>query len=327
MPLPFIIGGIIAGAAGVMGAGMNWAASETNKEAEEILEDAKYKYDRKKSEFDSSQKSTQEELTKLANLKTEVWTSFDRFIKAFEKIKNRPNLSGICSNDELNISTDEFISDIQTISVNAGAIIAGASTVAVLSGIALGGCASLVLGAGSAEAVATTVACEFAIGGGMATTALASEVIPGLAIITGPALFISGLARGDSSSQNLKNAEKTEREVNEACKSMDTSITLFGDISKASNSLYDEIKTASGIYTNIVSSLEILVDTKSDYSKFTTEEKQLLNANVLMVKLLKDLTQVEIVKVKFEDAQSQYVDREYIDNVIEECKKQRLAIA
>jgi hypothetical protein len=326
MPLPFIIGGILAGAAGAMGAGMNWAASETNKEAEEILEDAKYKYDGKKSEFDNSQKSTQDELTKLANLKTDVWTSFDRFIKAFERVKNTPNLTGTYSVDELNISTNEFIKDIETISVNAESIVKGASTVAVLSGIALGG-TSLVLGVGGAEAVATTVACELAVGGGMAATALASEVVPGLAIITGPALFISGLSKNDSSVQNLKNAEKTEREVDEACKSMDTSIKLFKDISQASTSLHDEIKNASSIYNEKVSSLESLVDAKSNYSDFTTEERQLLNANVLMVKLLKDLTQVEIVKVKSEDAQTQYVDREYIDTVIEECKKQRLAVA
>lgn len=326
MPIPFIIGGLLAGAT-IMGAGMSWAASETNKEAQEMLEDAQYKYDNKKSEFDKKQTNTQNELERLARLKTDVWVGFDRFIKAFESIKNKPTINGSYSVDELNISTGEFIEEIKTISINATNIIAGitAGCVAttVLGGIGLSGI-TCVLGAGSVEAISTTISCGIAAGGAGAAATLA-EIIPGVAIITAPVLFVSGLKKIDQSTQNQRNAEKTQKEVDEACNSMDKSIQLFSKIKKCSKSLYGELKALYEIYQQRVTQLENLILTKSNYSEFTNEEKQLLNANILLVKLLKELTQVEIVKVKSED-KTQYVDDTSVKTVIESCKQKRLAL-
>lgn len=72
MPLPFILGAAAAAGAALLGAAGHMDAKETNKRAQEILEEAQNLFVNAQNELRKVQKDTEESLVRLGYNKKEV---------------------------------------------------------------------------------------------------------------------------------------------------------------------------------------------------------------------------------------------------------------
>ena len=83
MPLPLII----AGVAGVLGAGGHLIAKQTNEDAERVSRKAQRIYDDAKSSLESSRNEMEESLLAFGYAKTNVLdSSVKQFLQAFERL-------------------------------------------------------------------------------------------------------------------------------------------------------------------------------------------------------------------------------------------------
>ena len=309
MPLPLIpilLGGasLLAGAAGIGGA---LSGKEKMDKAKSRIDDAKEKYERKKGAFDEIQKSSTEILSDLGKTKLEIRKDFKRFCDVFERIHNRPEVTDIqgerfkfTSVDLRNIRQSS-ISAGEAIGSIMGAIAAGAITTgAAWSAVGLLGAASTGTAIASLHGVAATNALLAWFGGGSLAAgglgmAGGAAVLGGLFL--GPLVFATGWFVDSKGDDALAKARETEDEVDKACEKMDTAITFFKNISGLAQNLTRELKRAKRFYDQKVSQLEQLVITNgcNDYNLFNEEDKILLDNNIMLVKILSDMTEADLL--------------------------------
>ena len=86
--------GVIVG-----GAAMGGFAGIKIKDANKSIKNSKIAVENLDKEYKELEKSAETSLIKLGNTKVEIWKDFDRFINAFKKIKNPPELSPHNSNN------------------------------------------------------------------------------------------------------------------------------------------------------------------------------------------------------------------------------------
>lgn len=329
MPIPFLlIGALIAVGAGGVGAGAKGAVKMS--QANQIIKEEKEQYDKKKEQFERTEKKCNITLEKLGTLKIDVWRDFELFTKAFERIKNKPQYSGTAANDKYSLPTTE-LNDIKKVSIAAvkalGASVlaagaGGALAGGAISGVAAFGVASTGTAIASLSGVAATNATFAAIGGGsLASGGLG--IAGGTAILGGmvaaPALAVAGvfmLIKGNSS---MDKANEVKQEVATAIKSLNKSIKFLNDLNEACKSMFCELNILHKLYINKVRELSTLTDSKDNFILFTEEERYLLETNILLVKLLKTLTQVEILRMKNDN--EQFVDTATVNEAVNNAKK------
>ena len=334
MPIPvLLIGALVAAGAGGLGAGATGAAKMSH--ANQIINVEKKRYDEKKEEFDKTEEKCNNTLEKLGVLKLNVWRDFELFSKTFERIKNKPQYSGSVADDKYSLPTTE-LDDIKKVSISAvkvlgvGVIAAGAGGAVAggaLSGVAAFGVASTGTAIASLSGAAATNATFAAIGGGsLASGGLG--IAGGTAILGGmvaaPALAIAGIFMVVKGNSSIEKADEVKHEVSKAISSFDKSIVFLDSLHSACQSLYTELYFLHKLYLTKVNELSDLVNVKNDFSLFTEEERGLLETNILLVKLLKSLTQVEILKK--DNDNSQYVDTDAVKETVEIAKAKRKSI-
>ncbi len=307
MPLPLIpiiLGGasILAGVAGVGGA---LSGKEKMDKAKSRIDDAKEEYERKKGEFDEIQEFSTEILSDLGKTKLEIREDFKRFCDVFERIHNRPEVRDIqgerfkfTSVDLRNIRQSS-ISAGEAIGSIMGAIAAGTITAgAAWSAVGLLGAASTGTAIASLHGVAATNALLAWFGGGSLAAgglgmAGGAAVLGGLFL--GPLVFATGWFVDSKGDDALAKARETENEVDSACEKMDTAITFFEIISDLACDLMSELERAKRFYDKKVSQLERLVNRCNDYNSFSNYEKILLDNNIMLVKILSDMTEADLL--------------------------------
>ena len=137
MPLPLII----AGVAGVLGAGGHLIAKQTNEDAERVSRKAQRIYDDAKSSLESSRNEMEESLLAFGYAKTNVLdSSVKQFLQAFERLQNagldfKEKDSKLVINKQSALKLREM-SDIYSSTISSGA--AGAATGALI-GLAASG--------------------------------------------------------------------------------------------------------------------------------------------------------------------------------------------
>lgn len=305
MPLPFILLGIaaLAGGTGVVSGGMG---AKKIHEAKDIINAAEYDYKMKKKLLDKEQESTTTALDELGKLKLDVWQSFKRFSDAFEKIKNKPQFTKN-KNDKYTFSKHE-LDEIQSISITAlnilGSTVLSAGAGALAGFAAFGGTAAIgVASTGTAisslSGVAAYNATMAALGGGSIAAggggiALGSTVLAGA--VAGPVVAVGGLLLNAKGNSSIKKAEEVRDEVDHTISLMNDSLKYLNKLKDISNELKSELKKSFALYEKQVSVLEYLVSREDDYNRYTTGEKQVVDNNIMLVKLLKDMTQVDLIK-------------------------------
>lgn len=144
MPLPLII----AGVAGVLGAGGHLIAKQTNEDAERVSRKAQRIYDDAKSSLESSRNEMEESLLAFGYAKTNVLdSSVKQFLQAFERLQNagldfKEKDSKLVINKQSALKLREM-SNIYSSTISSGT--AGAATGALI-GLAASGSLSIVTG-------------------------------------------------------------------------------------------------------------------------------------------------------------------------------------
>lgn len=326
MPLPFVLLGAaaVAGGTGLVTGGMG---AKKIHDAKKIIEDAEYDYNRKKRYFDETEEKTITALDELGEQKLYIWESFKRFSDAFEKIKDTPQFS---ENKKQNIKFNRHdLDEIEQISIKAkgilGTSILSAGAGALAGFAAYGGTMALgVASTGTAisalSGAAATNAALAALGGGaIGSSSIAGGMALGTTVLSasvaGPVIAVGGLLVNAKGNSSLKKAEEVRSEVYDVIALMSKSITYLDKLYDVSNSLNRELKLLFALYEKQVSIFEYLVSKESDYNKYTLEEKKIVENNIILVTLLKHVTDIDLIKKEYNNdvVQTELVNKE-IDN-------------
>lgn len=324
MPLPFILLGAaaVAGGTGLISGGIG---AKKIHDAKNIISSAQYDYDKKKSVLDETEKKTTTCLDELGKQKLEIWKSFKRFSDAFEKIKNKPQFTE--NKEDKFYFTKHELDEIQNISITAidvlGSTIlsAGAGALAgfaAYSGTMALGVASTGTAISTLSGAAATNATLAALGGGSLAAggggmALGSTVLCGA--VAGPVIAVGGLLLNAKGNSSLRKAEEVRSEVDKAIRLMNESINYLKKLRNVSVNLNLELKQLFSLYEKQVSILEYLVNRESDYNMYSSDEKKVVDNNIMLVKLLKQITQVDLIKkVNGKDVVQEQIIKKEIEN-------------
>lgn len=333
MPIPFLlIGAIVAGAAGV-GTGIRGAvkmkgANDTIKTAKEIHNDAIDKYN----EYNDKATKT---MDKLGIFEMEILKSFDEFNDLFEKIHNRPEM------DTINIeglSLPKYSpEELKEVSVAANAVLGGLGGAAAgtAGGIAAAGAttaAVMALGtASTGTAIATlsgaaaTNATLAAIGGGSLAagglgvaggTAILTGATAGVGLLVGGIIFnVVGGRLSEKAEDAFDQAMETEETVNKICK-------YLGKLNSTATKYNKTLKTVNKLYTEYLGKMRLMICTfkKTDWNKYNSDEKLIVENTGLLVFLLYNMCKVQIVKKDADNDGYNEINRADIDTSMNNAK-------
>lgn len=321
--------GTIATSAAV-GVASSASGAKKLSDASKIKNDANYRYKSKRLEFDSIDENTNTSLKKLGQLKVDVWKAFNKFISIYEKIQNKPEISGNVSSESINLTKSELknikgvaLTMQDMVRTSAGAISAGG-----LIGIATsGGLASTITVASTGTAISTlsgaaaTNATLAAFGGGSLASgglgmAGGSAVLGGLTFA--PMLVVGGIMINAKGKASLDTANDISDEVDSAVSKMNEAEKLLNKVKILSEEIYRELNKLFVIYKKLISSMGNIVSIKTNYRDFTYEEQKLLEKTTLSVLMLKRLTMTDILDSKKENTVLEYSIKKTIKEVSEQ---------
>lgn len=309
MPIPLILGGIAAIAGltglkkGVDGIRDSKEANEIQGEAQDILDDAKYKIERAKERTSKSIQELGKEKLQGAGIELKD------FVENFSKIKN-VKLSESNIIDETNyldIASDGNIKSMRVIVLGAvdvlGSGIAGVGAGALLGWGTYGGV--MALGSASTGAaiaglsgIAATNATLAWLGGGAIAAggggiALGTMILGG--IVAGPALLIAGGIFSSKAKEKLNNAYSNlarAREIESDIENAATELEYIKSTSVQIKIFLSRIRR----YSNLANDEMIkIVMRKTDWNLFSQEEKNTIAAAVKQAQLLKKIIDIPLL--------------------------------
>lgn len=262
MPLPFIIGACALGAAAIGGVAAHVAASNKNDEAEELLADAKYIYDREKEILLKAQRKTEASIMSLAQCKHKVLeTSLKDFFYHFNFIKHvQPQYSnGIDEVLQFDIAPQDSIQIRELTNIYADTMSG------VGAGVATGAAVALATGAGEAALAAASAA-----GGALATGSIgaavgALSVTPVAAVaaaVAAPVMLFTGISSYFDAEENLSRAEATHAEASAAVEKMKYQETLCQGITDRSDMFNNLIVQLNGYFQPCVGLMAKVIEEK-----------------------------------------------------------------
>lgn len=307
MPLPLILIGISL-VAGATGAASGVSGVGKIKDAKRIMQEAEINFNNEKLRLANKQKDINFILTELGKLKLDIWRDFKLFSNLFEKIKNKPQFTK--NKEEEFAFTKHELNDIEEISVKALDIL-GSSLLSAgagaLAGFAVYG-GTMTLGAASTgtlistlSGAAATKATLAALGGGAISVggggiALGTTVLTGA--VAGPVIAVSGLLLNAKGNDSVRKAIEVREEADKAIENIGKAINHIDRLSNLSKKLKKELKLVFDVYMQQVTLFKYLVDKETDYNKYTDKEKKILDNNIMLVKLLKHITQIDLIRKK-----------------------------
>ena len=279
MPLPFLL---IGAAVAVAGASSGIRGAKKMKEANEIVEAANGKFNRAKELMEAKQALAEEKLESYGRLKYEIWTGdFNRFIKAYEVIQNKPRFTGSLKKDELVIPPEEEL-ELQEIASGARKIFektAGAALFGILGW-------SGTLG-GISFAGGSIVSTGFGLMSG-------ASIIGGIA--GGPLMAFQGILMNYKGEKSLEKAREIEENADEAIHKLNELKGLYSKLAVCTDKMAGEVTKTRSSFLQYLDSFENTVKHKSEYSALTFGEKKTLECTYLYLKVLKAMLNISIIK-------------------------------
>lgn len=328
MPLPLIIAGVAATAFGLKG---HLSAKEKNEKAQKISDEAKSMYDRAKESLESEQRVAEQALLNLGNLKNKVLcSSIDRFIKAYERIKevevtdfNGLNELSKFSIDKQDILQLQEMSSIYSSSIATGT--AGAATGAIIA-LAASGSLPIVTGtlsvAGSALAIG-----EIGSAASLAGSALSfGAAMTPLSAIAAPVVLFTGISASIKADENLEKAQAMYAEAEEACEKMKISQTLCKAITERSNMYNKLLSDLDVMYEACTILLDRVTKKKSKRAKgktltsadFTKQEMNLIAVSRALTTAVKTVINTPILN---NNSSVTKESKEVYDDIMQELPK------
>lgn len=258
MPLPLIIG-VAALATAAFGAKKGYDGYQKHSEADDIVKEAKSRYDRKRNSFDGKEKETTLALDLLGKKELEIGQSIGEFKTLADALLKQLN-SGRKNKLDISIPKHKLqkIEDYSYTAVGVMGTAMGAGAAGAAAGFAIYG-GVMALGAASTgtaisalSGAAATKATLAALGGGsLATGGLG--IAGGTAIlgaaVAAPVLAIAGWAYDSHGEEALRNARKANGEVNVAIEKMDRASQQLEDtidysqkIKRSLNSIFSQFE-------------------------------------------------------------------------------------
>lgn len=291
---------------GVIGAATGISGAAKLSEASDIKDEALASYRSEKRHFEAVQEETNSMLKSLGEDKLKIWESFERFSVMYSKIKNPPVMDGAVKEESLSLDPDE-LDHIRAVAASAKDILSGGITGIAAGGLVscatLGGVAGTVF-ASTGTAISTlsgaaaTNATLAALGGG-SLAAGGAGMAGGVAVLGGltvaPMLMVGGIMLNSKGSQALETANDIKRESRRAVEKMEDSEIELNKVRILAEKIQKELKILNTFYGRFMERMEDIVLQKTDYRKFSYEEKRTLEKTVLSLKLLKQLSMQNIL--------------------------------
>lgn len=220
MPIPLIIAGV-ALVAGSYGVKKGVDGYKSHSEADELIEKAKTRYEKQRSEVAVAEKNTQQELTQLGELELQIGASFQDFSRLADELLERLNRD---RQDKIEVKLPQHkLAQIQSYSFSAigvlgsvaGAGVAGAAAgFAVYGGVMSFAAASTGTAISALSGIAASNATLAAIGGG-ALSAGGLGIAGGTAIlgaaVAAPVLAVAGWAYANHGEEASATHERPAR--------------------------------------------------------------------------------------------------------------------
>ena len=105
---------------------------------------------------------------------------------------------------------------------------------------------------------------------------------------------------------------------------MKSGISLLGKIDSTTKEMTTELRTLFDSYMVLLSDLENVVSVETNFKNFSTEQRNILEKNILITKILKKLTTTDIIVKK---GQNQAVNSKDVKAVISESQEIRAQVA
>lgn len=333
IPLLFIAAGVGTGllgiGKGIIAGAEQHEASETNRAATRIAEEAK-------ALIEGSRKNCKDELDSLGNRKVSILNdSIKTFVTEFEKI-NHIELSeskGLKELQNLVIDKKSF-SDLKELQGMASSLVGGVASGAVagaLTAFGAYGAAGVLASASTGTAIAslsgaaaTNATLAFFGGGSLAAGGLGmaggTMVLGGL--VAGPALAILGCVVGAKASKNLNQALSNKAEAEEFAEEMRVASDLCIGIRKRAAMFERFLIRLQSVFDPFVYQMSQTIKERGrDYRTYTEEERKCVGSAMALAGAIKAVLDVTILDDEGKlTKESEYVVEETLEkigNVIE----------
>lgn len=304
-------------------------ASATNRQTQ-------YQNERNILRFQSVSEKLEDSLEKLGKQRIVISKNFNVFVQSFEKIHNRPEFSQSRDVEFPQFSFDE----IKNVSVVADAFLGatlGAVGGSALAVAAASGTTAAVMALGTASTgtkiatlhgAAATKAALAALGGG-AVSAGGGGIALGTLVLNvaslGAGVLFEGIAMAYAGSVAQKQADKAHQTMLDNEKIIIDAINMQIMISHATNEMKKaSVDISNNVYKPLVMKLKELVKHKQNWNSFTSEERLLVENNILVVQILHFLNNTPLYKVTKVNADGEVEEVEpnkEVKHAIENAKK------
>ena len=306
MPLPFILAGAAAIAAGV-GVKKSIDAKKKYKEAKEINDSAMSRVERAKRTIERARTRTNTAIENLGGYKVELLnTSVKDFLDTMEQIKNIE----FTADQQLDgfIHNKEELQELRDIQVMATGIAQGLGT-GVASGAlaafgaysAAGALATASTGTaivGLSGAAATNATLAFFGGGSLAAGGLGmaggAAVLGG--IVAGPALAVLGFVADAKADTALEDAKSNRAESRAFAAEMDRAASVCDGISEQADMVRRFLTELNGALVPLVEEMkDIILRSGNDYKQYNSNEKGSIAQAVTVVKTVKAVLETHLL--------------------------------
>lgn len=299
----------VSAAAGTSGTVMGVKGSSKSKTADLIQEEAETILTNEQEKLTVTRKLTSEVIQLLGKLKLEASSEdIDNFVKTFSQIRNIElgESIGLDEISKMNL-TNEGLKEMKEVSIGAKEIISG-SAAGLGSGILLGwgsyggvmalGTASTGTAIGSLSGAAATNATLAWLGGGSLASggggiALGTQVLGG--VVAGPAILLAGGIYQAHSNTKLNNSYSNLAEAKEAVAEMRMADAELKVISRNAYQLVDLFNIIREVLRKGNTLMKEIVDTKTEWSTYTVEEKNVVASTVKAAQLVKALIDIPLL--------------------------------
>ena len=307
MPLPLLIAGIVAGAAGV-GTGVHGAV-KMNK-ASNTIKEAQSRHEKNVDKFEYENRTTIELMDELGTLELAILDSFKEFSDLFEQIHNRPHFESYNKNGVKLPKYDG--KTIKDVSIGAGALLGGiggaglgaaggfAAAGATTSAVMAFGTASTGTAIASLHGAALTNATLAALGGGSlaaggggvaAGTAVLGATTFGVGLLVGGVIFnFTGRKLSSKADEAWDEMIKAEKQINKIC-------YYFIELRRNANKYIKTLNSVNRIYKEHLEFMRNTINIlgHTDWNTYALEEKVMVENTTILVQLLYNMCKVELV--------------------------------
>ena len=139
-------------------------------------------------------------------------------------------------------------------------------------------------------------------------------------IVAAPALLLTGFMLDSKGDKALEQACEAEQEAEKVIGKIDEGLTLLRKLERLGDRFWSELRKTQRLYEDKVTRLEALILGKNDYTLFDDEEKLLLDNNIMLVKLLKDMTLVDLMEKNGEEDKVRETEVLELLDYAQECR-------